>query len=204
MGSYADTGNKSRIEALLGIDPLPEQKFDKEKLKKLIHYVCHKYKGDRNFGATKLNKIFWFADKYWFHKHQQSLTTLSYYMKRQRGPMLPGFYDLINELEKAGTVTVQIELPHSFQKKTYHCETQPDMAGISGEEIAMIDEVADAIINHYSANEISELSHDFCWCNAEMGREMPISMTLLEFSKEPTAETMKWVEAEARDIQKNY
>ena len=59
-----------------------------KKLKELVLYIAQKSEDDPSFGATKLNKILFAADFYFFGQTGRSITGASY-VHRGKGPV-PG------------------------------------------------------------------------------------------------------------------
>ena len=58
---------------------------DDEKFKELVLYVCHKSAGDAPFGATKLNKLLFYAD-FLAYKQLGSAVTKHAYQRLPNGP----------------------------------------------------------------------------------------------------------------------
>jgi hypothetical protein len=56
-----------------------------EKFKALVHYIVASCDDPQRLGATKLNKVLWFADAFSYRATKNSITDETY-VKRQRGP----------------------------------------------------------------------------------------------------------------------
>ena len=173
---------------------------DRQKLKSIIHYICSKYNGNNKLGAVKLNKIIWFFDKFWFKQHYQSATSISHYCRKQKGPMIPDFYAIIKELETEGKITTTPIAPLSFNHPKYN-SIQPlgDDSFLLEEQLALLNEIADIIVNELSASEASDLSHKNCWNSFADGQFIPIEAVLWddnddEEASKPSAEMIAWVE----------
>ncbi|MCH9852857.1 MAG: SocA family protein [Alphaproteobacteria bacterium] len=174
-----------------------------DKLKSIIHYICNKYNDSNSVGAIKMNKILWFFDKFWYQQHLESATSLSHYQREKFGPMIPNFYDIIDELEKDNIIKKSVIGPHSFKRQKYHCETKPNSIGkyLTEPQIAMLDEVADSIIHHFSDYDISEASHQNCWHSRKNGEEISIETVLWDDMVMPSPEMQQWAMDNADSIQ---
>ena len=74
--------------------------MDREKFKTLVHYICWKCDDPSKLGATKLNKIIWFAERSWFLKTGEAISGVKF-VKQERGPVpnaiLPVLDSLVEE-----------------------------------------------------------------------------------------------------------
>ena len=77
--------------------------FDREKFKRLVHYVIWKA-GKRDwFGATKLNKVLWFAESRVYVLTGKGITGATY-VREKHGPVPRAMMPIRAELEREGTV----------------------------------------------------------------------------------------------------
>ncbi len=179
------------IRAGLGASQRETQTYNEQKLINLMHYVVYlSEKTDGLFGAIKLNKILWFCDRFTFRKNYQTISTLSYYIRRENGPMIPDFYPLIKKMEEQGLIKVEKKFTHTFKTTNYQTLQKPDFNNFTDDDKNIIEEVADAIITNYNAEEISDLSHDICWRAFDNEDQIPIGMVLLE-NRHSTEELFK-------------
>lgn len=132
--------------------------FDREKLKQLILYVAAKLIDDRAGGATKLNKVLFFADFAHVRLHGRPITGAEY-QKLEHGPAPRVLRPLREELVCAGAAVVERA---SFLGYTYHrlVPMQPaELARFTATEIAVVDEVL-ADLAGLTARQVSDLSHE--------------------------------------------
>src|SRR5690606_1636943 len=78
--------------------------FDRRRFKELILYVADRSRDDRRFGATKLNKILYFADFKAFLILGASITG-STYVRLDRGPVPQEILPILREMEDAGDIS---------------------------------------------------------------------------------------------------
>ena len=149
------------------------------KLKELILYVAQKSEGDPSFGATKLNKILFFADFAYYRQNQRSLTGHPY-VKLEHGPAPQNFPAIRDEMIAAGELAIQ--RTERFQDRVQRraiALRDANLTLFSGDEIALVDQVIAELWNR-NARESSELSHRFIgWKVALEGEVIPYQTALI-------------------------
>ena len=151
---------------------------NEKKLKELILYICFKSETDESFGATKLNKILFYADFLAYIRLGKAITGEEYVALSQ-GPapknLIPIREELVNEKRLA------------IRKRDYYGKNQqkpialdaPDLSLFSPTEIAFIDDLIEKV-RDMNATEISNLSHSFMgWRLAEEGEQIPYEVALV-------------------------
>jgi len=164
--------------------------FDFEKFKALVHYICYKTDKD-NLGATKLNKMLWYADTWAYILHGTPITGETY-IKRQFGPVpqhvLPAQQDLVD----AGRIFVRDAAFHGYEKREYVALRKPYLSLFSADEIHMIDELIGTICHGHTARSISEKTHDRIWELAAIGEEIPYYTVFAASMGEIDEEDIAW------------
>jgi hypothetical protein len=162
---------------------LPE---NEEKFRELVLYISQRCADDPKFGATKLNKILYFADFFSYADSQQPITGFEY-QKLPNGPaprrLLPVRAQMISE----GILGLQAVRLRSgrVQNRTVNLRP-PNLRIFSGEEIALVDRIIDAL-READADTVSELSHRMVgWIIAEEGETIPYGTVFL--SNEPLSD----------------
>jgi hypothetical protein len=128
------------------------------KLAELILYISQKCADDPYFGATKLNKILYFADFLHYGNHLKPITGVEY-QKLPYGPAPRRLLPVRDRLVAQGDLGIQPAGLRNggIQKKPVNLR-EPDLSLFSGSEIAQVD----AVIKNFSSTDtdtISELSH---------------------------------------------
>lgn len=161
--------------------------FDREKFKRLVHYVIWKA-GKRDwFGATKLNKVLWFSDTQAFALTGKPITGATY-IREQCGPVPKAIMPVRAELQKEGSIRVFRQ--GKVERTT--ADGAPDMQPFDPSEQAIVDWWIDHISTYHTAATISEKSYDYTWQIAAMGEELPMSATFATRLREPTESEMQW------------
>jgi Protein of unknown function (DUF4065) len=160
--------------------------FNREKFKRLVHYVIWKA-GNRDwFGAVKLNKVLWFSDTEAFALTGEPITGARY-IREKYGPVPKAVMPVRSELVREGTIRVWRE----GKVERAIANIAPDMQPFSSSEMAIIDWWIDHIATYESAESISQKSHDYTWQIAAMGEELPMVATFARRIREPTKDEMR-------------
>jgi hypothetical protein len=143
--------------------------FDRDKFKQLVQYIAWKA-GKRDwFGATKLNKVLWFADARQFVLRGVSITGATY-IREKYGLVPKQMMPIRDELEREGQISVLKE----GNLIRIVSSTKPDLTTFKAEELQVVDYWIDHIDKDHTASSISEESHDYAWEIAKMGEELPL------------------------------
>lgn len=143
------------------------------KLECLIHYVVSKCKEPSKLGATKLNKILWFADTSYYQLTGRSITEAEY-EKRQFGPVPVGILHARKHLRDSGLTMEKDAIFFGAQQRQIISIKAPKLDCFNGQEISLADEITDDICNNHTASSISDLSHTIVWEAAEIGEIIPL------------------------------
>lgn len=134
----------------------------RERLRELILYVAERSKDDDDFGATKLNKLLFYADFISFAKYGRPLTNTQY-QKRPYGPVPTSIESLRDEMEAANDVAVIHKgLAPYIQQRVFPLREARLDEHFTPSQIALVDEVIQTLRN-LNAREVSDMSHDFAW-----------------------------------------
>jgi hypothetical protein len=157
------------------------------KLKELILFVCQRSLTDPRFGATKLNKLLFFADFAAYVKLKQAITWQPY-QKLEHGPAPRRVVPALQELQEAGDLA---QATHNYFGKPQIRSValrDAELSLFTAEEIALVTE----LIEHFwdkNATEMSDLSHEFGgWKIAKDGDVIPYEVALLKVVKATPAD----------------
>lgn|GEM_PF-921541 len=152
-----------------------------QKARELIRYVSERCEADRHFGATKLNKILFFADFLFYQKSGRSITGQDY-QRLPSGPA-PRLLPVRQTLVDAGDLAVRERLTHGRTQLRTIAIREVDLSGFGGDEIAVVDHVIRVLWDH-SAAEASDLSHTLTgWRLARDGETIPYETVFLSERK---------------------
>jgi hypothetical protein len=163
-----------------------------ERLDALIHYICHKCDDPSKLGKTKLNKILWNIDALMFRRMGRTVSGATY-IKKPHGPVPAGVDDAIRRLEESNALAVKQKRCIDYVRNEFFAKNEPDMTGFQPDDIHLSDFVIEEICNGFTAQEISERSHNRIWQAAQMGEEIPIYAVLAANEGELTPEDRDWL-----------
>lgn len=172
------------------------------KFKALVHYVVASCDDPQRLGATRLNKILWFADTTVYRLTGTSITGESY-VKRQRGPVPKTILKTIRELQAENKIHVREKEFASYKMRLFTPLEEPDVSLFSTVELEVVNSVLNDVCGNHTANSISELSHDQVWQAALEGEEIPLFATLASAKGEFTTEIAEWADSVVERIKAN-
>lgn len=138
----------------------------------LVHYVIHS--APRHLGATKLNKVLWFADVVAYRRLGRSLTGAQTYRRMPFGPVPTGIDFIITDLKDEGAIVEEQAPTIVGNRREFVSKTPPNVDCFSRQEIALVHEVL-AFVQRMTAEEASDLSHSSLWHELENGDGMSVA-----------------------------
>jgi len=160
-----------------GEAPMPEP-FQAAKFKELLLYLAQRSAGDPLFGATKLNKLLFYCDFLAYGQLGRSVTGARY-QRLKHGPAPRQLVPIQRELEAEGAMSVQVRQFFNQVQKRPVAMRPPNLGLFSGEEIALVDMLLE-VLRHYSASEVSALSHlEAGWQLVDDGEDIPYESVFL-------------------------
>lgn len=161
----------------------------RNRLRELILYISERSKTDIRFGATKLNKILYYADFVAFKKTGEPITGAQY-MRLSRGPAPKHLKPLRQDMLQKNEIVLE--------ERDYWTRTQTVIKPLrranldlfSAREIALVDRVIDELWD-LDAYDVSERSHNRGWKAAVENGAIPYQAIFL--SDEPlTEDDIQW------------
>ena len=146
-----------------------------KKLAELAIYIARKSANDEKFGATKLNKILFFSDAYFYAKTGKTITQ-EVYIKMQHGPVPKNMAEVKTKLEQDKDIVVaSVQVPNTLYTKHQIIPVrEPLLSEFSAEEISVVDEVIEAL-KEKNGTQLSEMSHNIGWMNANMFEQISVA-----------------------------
>jgi hypothetical protein len=166
-----------------------DQEYDALKFKELVLHVALRSASDERFGQVKLNKILFYAD-FLAYAHFGEAITGARYQKGQWGPIAVPLVPVLDELLLHRDAAVVPRGYYGREQRVVVAARQPDLDRFRAREIALVDDVIDALRGK-DASEVSELSHTLVgWKLAELGEDIPYETVFLE-DRDPTPEEIE-------------
>ena len=164
------------------------REFSRSRFRELILYCALKSETHRFFGATKLNKCLFYADFLAYRALGSSITGAEY-LALEHGPAPRQFVSEREAMVRDNKIAIQ----QRARQQRVIALREPDLGGFSGAEIAIVDQVIDAL-RTLDAGDVSEISHAFLgWKAAKAesdatGKHVVIPYSTALVSNEPLDE----------------
>ncbi len=128
------------------------------KLEELALFVALKCERDLRFGATKLNKVLYFADMLYYAQNGESITGAEY-RRLQFGPAPRRIERAVERLEKEGRAKrITRTTPSGMQQERLVALADPDLDLFSPQEIDFVNEVL-RMVDGQNASDLTEATH---------------------------------------------
>jgi hypothetical protein len=176
-----------------------EPAMNTNRLADLAHYIIWRC-DPSELGATKLNKICWYADLNAYRQLERTVTGADRYKRLQFGPVPKGIHLVLEALEHEGKIARAEENYFGKPKRMFMALTRPNLGAFTPEEIAIVDAVAEFICHKHTATSISLASHDALWEEAELGSDILVAAGAV-IPGEATAEDIEWARSVVGELE---
>jgi hypothetical protein len=152
--------------------------FKPDKFKELILYIAGKCTDDPTFGATKLNKILYFADFYMYGESGTPITGADY-VKLRQGPAPRQLLTIREELTQAGDACISKAKYHGYPQDRLIPTREPNLDLFNAKEIALVDDIIQKLWG-INAADISDYTHRLAgWRIAQDDSAIPYESVFL-------------------------
>lgn len=165
--------------------------------KSLVHYVCHKSPNPLSLGKTKLNKILWFAEREAYLETGHPITGVKF-IKLPYGPVPEPIDETLAEMD-GKEISIRHTQWNGKPKTEFISLRTPSTSEFTKEQLAIVDRFVFSICTQYTAESISERSHDFIWKLASVGDELPL-YTVYGVPGKLQVEDIHWAQQQLKEI----
>ena len=165
--------------------------YDEDKFVEMVLHVAGQLQGDRAGGATKLNKILFFAEFTHLRRHHQVISGCEF-QKLPHGPAPRQLLPVRNRMIDSGAAELVEE---DFLGRPQHRlvpTREANLAVFTNEELQTIEDVLTQLAG-MTGTQVSELSHqEPGWRLTEVGETIPFSTAFLDYQQvqTPTSERL--------------
>ncbi len=170
-----------------------DKTFFRGKLKALVHYVCSRVRGPDLLGSVKLNKMLWYTDLASFVETGESVTGETY-IKKPHGPVASHLASVLDELVQDGVLQISTVSRHGHRQKQYVPLRDPDPSKLGQSDLWLAEQVIDRISEEYTAERISEVSHNRVWSIAADGERIPFEAIYTAEKLEVDESDIQWAQ----------
>jgi hypothetical protein len=176
-----------------------EVRYDETKFTELLVYVAGRLQADRAGGATKLNKILFFAEFTHVRRHGATISGCEF-QKLEHGPAPRQLLPVRSRLVAAGAAEVRTE---DFLGREQHRLVplrDADLSVFTAEERRTVDDVLEQL-DGLTGRQVSDLSHEEPgWRVTEFGDTIPYEAALLGARQVSTPTSRRL----SRDVAERY
>lgn len=152
--------------------------YDERKLAELMLYVADKLRDDRAGGATKLNKVMFFAEFAHMRRYGQPISGAEY-QKLEWGPAPRRLVPVRDRLVESGEALIEERFYLGYLQHRLVPKEQVRPQLLSPEEIETVDDVIEDL-RGLTARQVSDLSHDEeGWRMVSDGETIPYEAAVL-------------------------
>lgn len=160
-----------------------------KKLREAVLYIADKCQGDETFGATKQNKLLFYADFLAYLNFGEAITGQEYF-KLGKGPAPRRWLPVKEQMLRDGDIKIKAHEYYGFPQNRTVPLRKPNLNAFSAEQLALIDKIIE-VHRGKTASEISEESHGFIgWKLADDQETIPYPVALVS-TQELTAQETK-------------
>jgi uncharacterized phage-associated protein len=161
-------------------------RYDEDKFAELVLYVADRLRGDRSGGATKLNKVVFFAEFTHLRRHHAVISGCEF-QKLPHGPAPRQLVSVRQRLIEHGDADLVTEDYLGRPRHRLIPRRPADLSRFTDDERKSIDDVLDQLAD-LTGSQVSELSHqEPGWQLAEIGETIPYATAFLDFPQVVTA-----------------
>ena len=169
--------------------------YDERKFTELLLHVASRLQSDRSGGATKLNKVMFFAEFAHVRRTGRPISG-AVYQKLEHGPAARRQRPVRDNLVAAGEASLEAEEFLGYQQHRLVPLRNADLSVFTTEELATIDKVL-ADLDGLNARQVSDLSHDEAgWQLVDFGDDIPYEAALVG-ARQVSAPTSRRLQHEA-------
>ncbi len=147
--------------ALASLDTGARNADTDRKLRELILYVSKLSEDDPGFGATKLNKLLYFADFEAYRRFGRSITGCEY-MGLEQGPVPRHLFPVRDKLVERRDLVIIPQKRQGYTQQRPFALRPAELACFEPRDIDLIHEVVQEC-RTMNAREIADASHDIKW-----------------------------------------
>lgn len=144
-----------------------------ERLTKMVHFVIQ-HTPPEKLGATKLNKVLWFADLMYYRLHGRTISGENSYRKLQYGPVPNDMVGILADLKQRQLIAEREAQTPVGSRREFVWLAAADTTGFDPAEIDTLRDVIEWA-SKMSAKEISDLTHDALWDESDDGAQIPVA-----------------------------
>jgi len=165
------------------------------KLGELIIHIAEKCETDPRFGATKLNKILFAADFFYFAYTGKSISDAKY-IHKTNGPVPEDIAETKEKLIEESRIEEFEANYFGYTQKRIKPNVGADLSMFSENEISYVNEWVDYFWNN-NGTQLSDWTHTLIpWLVTNEGQEIPYESVFMLFNRPVEKDGIEWAKKE--------
>jgi len=161
------------------------------KFRELILYVAQHSEPDPKFGATKLNKILFYADFLAYATLGEAISG-EVYQKLPNGPAPKRLIPVVRQMEQEDACRWAQRTYYDKPLKKLVALREPDLSVFKPQELELVRNVIEELLP-LNGSEVSDLSHRFPgWQAAHLQEEIPYKMVFVDDPRPLSEDENEW------------
>jgi hypothetical protein len=148
-----------------------KHRFDRDRFRALVQYVCWICDNPRTLGTHRLNCILWYSDRNVYLESGRSITGATY-IRQHKGPQARPLQPMLVELEKEGVIARRTADRIGGSDFLFAIR-RPNLNRFEPDEISIVEAVTRAICLEARDSIPYQIAHDRVWQVAQIGEVLP-------------------------------
>ncbi|MHA1331779.1 MAG: Panacea domain-containing protein [Candidatus Hodarchaeales archaeon] len=169
------------------------------KLRELVLHIAEICKNDPEFGATKLNKILFFADFYAYSVFGKSITEEKYF-HLPKGPAPKRMKQVEEELKSSGRAKIEERLYFGKKQRRLVPQADANTSIFQQKELDLVTDVIEAL-RGINASDISAWTHKLLpWLLTNDREEIPYNTAFSMYHVPTSKRGLNWGEKRLKEL----
>jgi hypothetical protein len=152
--------------------PAPSlERFNRDRFRTLVHYVCWICEDPRSLGPQRLNRVIWYSDRNFYLEFGRPITGATY-IRQQGGPQARPLQPMLAELEKDGAIARRLADRRGDIDLLFAIR-RPDISLFKADEISVVEAVTRVVCLESRGSIAHQAAHDRVWQAAQIGEVLP-------------------------------
>lgn len=148
-----------------------KERFDRDRFRALVHYICWVCDNPRSLGPKRLSRVLWYSERNVYLETGRWLSGATY-VRQQFGPHPRPLEPMLHELEAAGAIARRLA-DSSDEFDLLFAVQRPDLSRFKPEEISIVEAVIRVICLEARGMVAHQVAHDEVWRIASIGEPLP-------------------------------
>lgn len=146
-------------------------RFNRERFKALVNYICWICDNPRALGQSLLGRVLWYSERNAFLETGRWISGATF-VRQQAGPHPRPLEPTLQELEREGIIARRLSNDSSEFDLLFALK-RPDLSQLQPAEISVVDAVVGVLCFESRGKIAHQAAHDRVWQAAQIGEPLP-------------------------------